>query len=182
MTAISTTPNAIDRKLHRIVLDSNPDEFKTFVDLARYIANSKPSPTEFSYQRFGKHEYAGADAIEGYVSFARDVGLLDGDLRASRPKKELRTLDNFQQWLGDLTIQYLEAKNASLKQIEQAILELMQQSPRLLPTQDNIRAKLNNPPSSRNFKFALKILALLRPKAISLVSRRVVLIQGVIED
>src|SRR6266853_3841236 len=122
MAAISTTPNAIDRKLHRIVLDTNPDEFKSFVALGRQIAKSKPA--EFSYQRFGKVEYAGAAAIESYVSFARDVGLVDGDLRVTRPKKEIRTLENFQQWLSDLTMQYLEGKNASLKQIEQAILDL----------------------------------------------------------
>jgi hypothetical protein len=83
MAAISTAPNAIDRKLHRITLETNPEVFKTFVSLARDIASKKPE--EFSYQRFGKIEYAGADAIESYVSFAQDVGLIDGDLRIARP-------------------------------------------------------------------------------------------------
>jgi hypothetical protein len=180
MAAIASTPNAIDRKLHRIVLDSNPDEFKSFAALARYIARSKPA--EFSYQRLGKPEYAGADAIESYVSVSRDIGLLDGDLRTNRPKKEIRTLENFQQWLSDLTMQYLEAKNASLKQIEQAILGLSQNSPCRLPTQENIRTQLQNPPSSRNFRLALKIVALLRSNVISVTSRRLVLMDGIIED
>ncbi len=148
--------------------------------LARYIAKSKPA--EFSYQRFGKLEYAGSDAIETYVSFARDVGLVDGDLRITRPRKEIRTLENFQQWLSDLTMQYLEGKNASLKQIEQAILDLSHNSPSRLPTQENIRAKLDNPPTPRNFRLALRIVALLRSNVISLASRRLVLMDGIIES
>lgn len=94
------------------------------------------------------------------MSFARDVGLVDGDLRMTRPKKEIRTLENVQQWLGDLTMQYLERKSASLKQIEQAILDLSQNSPSRLPTQENIRAKLENPPTPRNFRLALRIVEL----------------------
>ena len=180
MTAISSAPNAIDRKLHRIVLDANPDEFRSFAALARHVAQSKP--VEFSYHRFAKLEYAGADAIESYVSFARDIGLLDGDLEIVRPKKEIRTLENFQHWLGDLTVQYLDAKNASLKQIERAILELSQSLPFRLPTQDNIRAKLETPASTRNFRLALRIVALLRSNVISLASRRLVLMDGVVES
>ncbi len=140
MAVISTTPNAIDRKLHRVVLDADPDEFKSFAALARHIAQNKAG--EFSYLRFGQLVYAGAEAIETYVSFAHDIGLLDGDLRTTRPKKEIRALENFQQWLSDLTMQYLKARAASLKQIELAIRDLTQNSPCRLPTQENIRTKL----------------------------------------
>ncbi|MBB5337878.1 hypothetical protein HDF13_000211 [Edaphobacter lichenicola] len=45
-----------------------------------------------------------------------------------------------------------------------------------------IRAKLNGPPSPRNFKFALKITALLRSEVVSLASRRLVLMSGIVED
>jgi hypothetical protein len=179
MTAISSMPNAIDRKLHRIVLESDPQEFKSFASLARHISQSKV--VEFSYQRFRKLEYAGAPSIESYVSFARDIGLLDGDIRITRLKKEIRTLENFQQWLGDLTVQYLEANNASLKLIEKALVGLSQQSPSRLPTQENVRNSLDNPPSTRNFRLALRIVALLRSNVISLASRRLILMDGIVE-
>jgi len=179
MAAINTTPNAIDRKLHRVVLETDPDQFKSFIALARQIATSKPQ--EFSYQRLGEVQYAGAGAIVTYVSFAHDIGLLDNDLKLTRPKREIRALENFQPWLGDLTLQYLEANNASLKQIEQAIQDLSQGSPCRLSTQENIIVKLDNPPSLRNFRFSLKILALLRSNAIGLASRRVVLMDGIVE-
>jgi hypothetical protein len=180
MPAVSTAVNAIDRKLHRVVLDSDPDQFKTFAALSRHMTSAKP--TEFSYQRFGKTEYSGAESIEGYVSFARDIGLLDGNLQPARPKKEIRGLESFQIWLGDLTMQYLDAKNASVTQIEQAMVDLMQGTPSRLPTQENIRSKLDSPPSPRNFRFALKITALLRSGVVSLASRRLVLIDGIVED
>lgn len=180
MPAVSTAINAIDRKLHRVVLDSDPNQFESFAALSRQIASDKS--TEFSYQRFGKTEYSGAEAIEAYVSFARELGLLDGNLETARPKKEIRALENFQSWLGDLTMQYLDAKNASVQQIQQAITELVHASPSRLPTQENIRAKLNGPPSPRNFKFALKITALLRSEVVSLASRRLVLMSGIVED
>lgn len=176
----NTTPSAIDRKLHRVVLEADPDQFKSFAALARQIAAGEPQ--EFSYQRFGKVEHAGADAIVTYVSFAHDIGLLDSDLRVTRPRKEIRALENFQPWLGDLTLQYLEAKNASLKHIEQAMQDLSQGSPCRLSTQENIRAKLDSPPSLHNFRLSLKILALLRSDAIGLVSRRVVLMDGIVES
>ncbi len=127
MAAISTSPNAMDRKLHRVVLEADPNEFKTFVALARHIAKAKP--LEFSYQRLGKTEYAGAEAIEQYISFSRDIGLVDGNIEITRPKKDVRSLESFQQWLGDLTLQYLEKKNASLKHIEQSVMDLLQGSP-----------------------------------------------------
>jgi hypothetical protein len=180
MPAVSTVINAIDRKLHRVILDSDPNQFKTFAALSRQIASNKSA--EFSYQRFEKTEYSGAESIEAYVSFAREVGLLDGDLQTVRLKKEIRTLENFQSWLSDLTMQYLDANNASVQQIQQAIIELVQASPSRLPTQENIRAKLNDPPSPRNFRFALKITALLRSGVVSLASRRLVLMGGIVED
>jgi hypothetical protein len=180
MPAVSTAINAIDRKLHRVVLNSDPDQFKTFAALSRQIASDKS--TEFSYQRFGKTEYSGAEAIEAYVSFAREVGLLDGELQAARPKKEIRALENFQSWLGDLIMQYLDAENASVEQIQRAMIDLVTGSPSRLPTQENIRAKLDGPPSPRNFKFALKITALLRGGVLSLASRRLVLKDGIVED
>ena len=63
-----------------------------------------------------------------------------------------------------------------------AILELSQNSPSRLPTQENIRTKLENPPSLRNFRFSLKIVALLRSNVIILASRRLVLMDGIIES
>jgi hypothetical protein len=78
-------------------------------------------------------------------------------------------------------MEYLEDNRASLKQIEEAIVELLQGPHSHIPTQDNIRAKLKDPPSSRIFRFALKITALLRSKVIVLASRRLVLMDGVVE-
>lgn len=180
MPAVSTVVNAIDRKLHRVVLESDPNQFKTFAALSRQIAVNKSA--EFSYQRFGRTEHSGADAIEAYVSFAREVGLLDGNLELARPKKEIRALENFQSWLGDLTMQYLDAHNASVEQIRDAITELVHAAPSRLPTQENIRSKLAGAPSPRNFRFALKITALLRSGVVSLASRRLVLMDGTVGD
>jgi hypothetical protein len=78
-------------------------------------------------------------------------------------------------------MQYLEAKNASMAQIEQAAIDLSQGKPSRLSTQENIRGKLESPPSLRNFRFSLKIIALLRSNIMSVASRRLVLIDGIVE-
>lgn len=180
MAAIGTAPTAIDRKLHRVVLDSEPTQFNTLMAIAREVAANRYP--EFSYVRNGETEYSGQGAIQGYVSYAHDLGLLDSDLAIARPKKDVRSLENFQQWLSDATLRYLTDTNASMEQIEQAIVELFRSQPFRIPTQTNIREKLNNPPSLRNFRFSLKIITLLRPGAIEIKSHRIVLMDKVVEN
>jgi hypothetical protein len=176
--AASTAPTEIDRKLHRIVAEADPDKLTTAVAIGRVLA--KEHAAEFTYQRNGKTEHAGADTIAQYVRFAKEIGLLNGDLAPTRAKSEVRSLDNFQRWLSDLVIRYLNEQNASLDQLDRVTRQLLNQSPRQLPTIDNIHSQLQNPPSKIDLRLALKIVALLRPRALRLVSRRLVMMPDVL--
>jgi hypothetical protein len=154
-------------------------QHSTVAALARQLAQNKLD--EFSYTRSEKIEYSSAGAISSYISFARDIRLLDGDLQIARQKKEVRALDNFQGWLADLTLQYLDRNNASLLQLGDLVHELCQRQPHVLPTQEKLRSLISEPPSARSFRFSLKILSLLRSNTIVVASRRVVLLNGIME-
>ena len=78
MAAIPTAANDIDRKLHRILLESNSAVFTDMSALARTVERERYP--EFSYLRGGKKEFSSAETIHKYVSFAKSVGLLDGNL------------------------------------------------------------------------------------------------------
>lgn len=186
--AISTTPTEIDRKLHRIVAEADPDKHATAVSIARSLVSQR-APA-FSYQRNGRTEHAGENTIAQYVVFAKKIGMLDGDLSPTRTKSEVRSLDNFQSWLSDLAIQFLDQNSASLDDIERITRQLLDQSPRRLPTIDNIHAAIQNPPGKsgahpnvlgkEDLRLSLKVVALLRPKALRLVSRRLVIVPVVV--
>jgi hypothetical protein len=177
MAPIPTGPTEIDRKLHRVVLEANPGQFTNLIALARSIEQSRFP--EFSYRRSDKTEYTNADTIASYVAFAREIGLLDENLGPTRPKGDVRALASFQQWLSDRVAQYLSDRGSSPGQIGNAVRRLLNANPAELPSQENIRARLSNPPSPTDFRVCLKIMALLRPKVLEVVSRRVVLVPGV---
>lgn len=179
MAAISTAVNEIDRKLHRIVLDTDR-ELTTMMALARSLEEEKYD--EFSYTRDEKTEYSSANTIHTYVSYARTIGLLNGNLEPTQPKSDVRSLENFQQWLSDTVVQFLSENNSSLPQIRDAMLAALGKIPRILPTLESVHARLTNPPPPLVFRFSLKIVTLLRPNALQLRSRRVILIAGILEE
>ncbi len=180
MAAIPTAVNEIDRKLHRIVLDTDPRTLTTMMALARSVEQEQYD--EFSYTRDEKTEYSGANTIHTYVSYARTIGLLNGDLEPNQPKPDVRSLDNFQQWLSNTVVQFLSENNSSIPQIQDAMLAALGKIPRILPTLENIHARLTAPPPPPVFRLSLKIVTLLRPNALQVRSRRVVLIAGILEE
>lgn len=180
MAPISTAPNEIDRKLHRILLDSNPKKFTTMMALGRSIAVKKY--VEFSYLRGDETEFATPSTIQNYVGYARDIGLLDGNLASSRKKEDIRALENFQQWLSDTVSRFLSNTHCSIEHIRETGQRLLRATPCELPTQENVHADLENPPPLHTFRASLKILSLLRPGAIQVRSRRIVLIPGLVKD
>jgi hypothetical protein len=180
MAAISTPSTAIDRKLHRIVLDANPSHSPNMVDLATAIKREKYQ--EFSYTRSGKTEFSSAAAIQKYVSYAHAIELLDSNLGSSRLKKDIRDLQSFQQWLGDAVLDYLSRKGCNTQQIGNVIEALLHAPPYKLPTREKVRSQFKDPPSEDFFRFSLKIVALLRPAVLLVKSRSVVLMPGLLEE
>lgn len=179
MAAVATGPTEIDRKLHRAVLEAAPGRYASLIALARAIETGRFQ--EFSYRRDEQYQFANAETIRFYIAFAREIGLLNEDLGATRPKSQIRTLDGFQQWLSDRVAQYLINRGASPTQITGAVRNLLNATPAELPSQDRVRRRLTNPPAPADFRACLKILALFRPNVLGLASRRVVLIPGVFE-
>ncbi|HZD70174.1 MAG TPA: hypothetical protein VFA45_15145 [Actinomycetes bacterium] len=179
MPLTATGPTEIDRKLHRIVLDASSGQFPNMISLSRSIGQSKP--TEFSYRRLGRTEYSGAQAIAFYVAFAREIGLLDENLIPTRSKADVGTLKHFQPWLNDKVAEYLNGRGSSPDQLGDVVSRLLHHTPSKLPSQQNIRPMLENPPPSRFFQMSLRITALLRPRTLSVVTRRIVLVPGVLE-
>jgi hypothetical protein len=180
MSATPSKPNDIDRKLHRIILDSNASDFTDMMSLAKHIESQKP--TEFSYFRDGRTRFSGAETIREYISYASAVGLLDPNLAPTRPKKDVRSLESFQQWLSDTVFQYLATKGCAITQIANKIPTLFSTSPYRLPTLGQVRSLFATPPSPRVFRHSLRIMALLRPNAIQVKSSRVILIPGTVEE
>jgi len=180
MPIIPTAPNEIDRKLHRIALDTDPKRFTNMIAFARELESKKC--IEFSYARSDKTEYSNAFTIQYYISYARQIGLIDGDLSLTRPKKDIINLENFQAWLSDIVFQYLNNNNSSVNEISEAIVDLFKLSPYKLSTQSNIHSQLKNPIPLHIFKISLKIVSRLRPKALFVRSRRMVLIPGLLEE
>jgi len=172
--AVVTARNEIDRKLHRIVLESNPNEFVNNISLASFLEDQKLM--EFSYSREGKIQYANADTIGYYVSYARTIGLLDDRLGSAKPKMDIRGLENFRQWLSDLVVQYLTEKNCSIEQIRSTVLSLLQSTPSKIPTPKNVNERIPNSPDLLFFKLSLKVISRLRPDVIKVQSRRVILL------
>lgn len=180
MSAISTPSTAIDRKLHRIVLDANPSNFANMMALANAIKREKY--TEFTYSRGGKTEFSGAEAIQTYVSYARAIELLDSDLGSSRPKKDIRDLQSFQQWVGDAVLDYLDRRGCNIQQIGAVIQNLLRVPPYKLPTREKVRSQFKGAPSADFFRFSLKAVALLRPAVLQVKSRSVILMPGLLEE
>lgn len=153
MSAIQTPLTAIDRKLHKVVLDSD-SSFSSMMELATAVRKEKYR--EFSYLRDGKIEYSSPGAIQSYVSYARAINLLDGELASARPKQDIRGLESFQQWLGNSVLEYLASKGCDPSKIGDAIQRLLSLSPPELPTQEKVRSQFSDPPSALFFRFSLK--------------------------
>lgn len=168
-----TGSREIDRKLYRIVREADSSLHPTAIALGRAL--EKAEAAEFAYQRGRKTEYATANTVAEYVLYARDIGLLNGDLDVTRQKADVRSLENFQQWLGDIVIRYLRDNNASIDQLQSAVDSLLSSTPRELPTVDNVYKTLKSPPPKHTFRLSLKVISFLRPKALRLRSRRLII-------
>jgi hypothetical protein len=173
MTSIHTPATSIDRKLHRVVLNSDPEYFKTAISLARTIADQNLA--EFSYQRENKIRYATPMSISKFISYSREVGLLDENLASAQLKTDIRALDNFQSWLKNQVMIYLETNNASLENIKTSTLSLFTDTPYTLPTPVKVHEALKTSISLSSFRMSLKIISALSPKALKFSSRKLVI-------
>ena len=180
MADISTAQNAIDRKLHAVVLKSDPERLHTAIALAKSIEEDQVRA--FQYEDNDGPKYVKASGIVRHVYFAREIGLLDGSLGITRPKSDIRALENFQSWLGDKVLSYLDSYGASLTEMSSATEVLFSSHPSRLPTLANMHQQLNTQMKIANMSVSLKILALLRPGAIRLLTRRLIVIPGTLEE
>jgi len=170
MAAIRTARNAIDRKLHRIVMEADRVKFSNFIVLARHIAGNRYEA--FSYPTEKGIRYAQPSTIATYVSFAQRLGLLDPDLAPARPKRDVRSRDGFHAWLGAKAMNYLEENNASLDGIYLATLGLFGKTPHELPTIENLRRELGTTIDADDLRKTLKVISLLRPQAFKIKMRQ----------
>jgi hypothetical protein len=168
----------IDRKLHLIVRHAEPAQYSTATALGRAIAGE--NCTEFSYQRGGRTEFASSDTVASYALYAREIGLLTDDFQSARPKSDIRSLGNFQQWLSDVSFAYLQSHGASIEQIAASVRELISSEPCELPTVDNLFRHLNPSLSKYHLRLSLKVVSLLRPLILGMKSRRLVIVPSVI--
>jgi hypothetical protein len=173
MSPIHTPITSVDRKLHRVVLISEPDYFKNAISLAREIAGRQL--TEFSYQRENKLKYATASSITRFVTYAREVGLLDENLACTQPKDDVRSVDNFQWWLRNQVMNYLEAHHACLDHIKSATLVLLTDIPYSLPTPVRVHDALETSIPLSSFRLSLNVISSLSPKALLFSSRKLVI-------
>jgi hypothetical protein len=185
MTAKATSQNEIDRKLMRVILQSSPGGFNSATALAKEIAAQKY--IEFSYRRYGLTEYSTAQTIRSYVTFARHIGLLDENLTPTRNTDSIQDLESFQRWLGGKVAAYMEGSGCPLNGIKAKVIGLLTpnqptKKPPLLPTLENLRKSIKEPPPIRYFYMSLKIASLLRPNVLTLVTRRIVFVPGAFGD
>lgn len=172
MATTSASNRNIDRKLHRIVETADSQKYATATAIGRFLKDAKAQ--EFSYERGGKTEHAAPTTIARYAIYARDIGLLDASFDCTRPKSEIRSLINFQQWLADSILNYLAQNGASVSDIEKATVALLGKMPASLPTLPNVRQTTGTTLSLADLRLSLRALALLKPKVLSMTSRRLV--------
>ncbi len=173
MAQIPTPKTSVDRKLHRIVLNSDSNYFKTAISLARTIADQNLE--EFSYQRNNKILFATPVSISKFISYAREIGLLNENLDSTQPKADVRSTENFQWWVKSQVMIYLEKNNSSLEDIKKATLTLMGDLPYFLPSVDKIHDGLKTSISKTSFRTSLKIISALNPMALKFSSRKLVI-------
>jgi hypothetical protein len=178
MAAPKNAPQEIDRKLHRIVLESDPTRYPTASALGRALNEAKKA--EFSYQRGGKTNYSAYGSIARYVLYGKEVGLLDGDLKSTIPKANISSLVSFQAWLTDSVMNYLKGKGASIDEIEDTLASMLAKPPFELPTFENLYSHLKAAPSRDYLRLSLRVLALLRPAIITLKSYRLIALPALI--
>jgi hypothetical protein len=177
-TTSKSNRRSIDQKLHRIVEASNSQKYPTAMALGRFLKDEKTS--EFSYERGGRTEFSASPTIARYAIYARDIALLDGSFECTRTKTDVRSLTNFQQWLGDSVLNYLAENKASVTEIEKAIVTLFTSTPASLPTLANIRLATGTPLSLGDLRLSLRAVALLKPTALSVTSRRLIVTTTVV--
>lgn len=173
MAPIHTPITSVDRKLHRVVLSSDPDYFKNAISLAREIAGRQLN--EFSYQRENKLKYATPLSITKFVAYAREIGLLDENLACTQLKDDVRSVENFQWWLRNQVMNYLETNIASLDHIKTATLSLLSDVPYTLPTPVKIHEVLKTSMSISSFRLSLNVISALSPRALLFSSRKLVI-------
>jgi hypothetical protein len=178
MPSPRTPRQEIDRKLHRIVLESDSSLYPTATSIGRALKEGKT--VEFSYQRGGGTQFSSPGSIARYVLYAREIGLLDGSFDSTIPKSKIRQIDNFQGWLADSIMDYLKGKNSSIGQIEDTLSALLSRAPYELPTFDNLYSHLREPPPKDYLRLSLRVLALLRPAIIALKSYRLIALPALI--
>lgn len=182
MPAIPTKINEVDRKLQSVVLTAARGKNVTASDLAEKLYEKQLE--SFSFFEHGTKKYKSQRSIVYYVGFARIVGLLDENFYLEKDVKLIRSLENFQDWLSDVILQYMNQKNSSLTNLSLAVQELFSQpQPYVSPYLNNVFGKIKRPkPSYRNFCVCLKIISLLRPDTLQIRSRRMLLMPDVLAE
>lgn len=179
MAIVDTAENELDRKLHRIVLQAAGGTYASLLDLARSL--HELDCVDFSYTRNNEVRYAGISTIKKYASFARALNLLDDHLKPAQEPGVYTSLANFQNWLGNKVMQYLNDNSCSIAKIKDAIRSLLHSPDKsTLPTPDHLLEQLGSPISRELFQYSLRILSIFRSGLLELRSRRLVLSKEVV--
>jgi hypothetical protein len=179
MAAVETPPKEIDRKLYEIFKSTRPN-IKAADDLAEAVRRKKP--LAFLYVRKGKEVMAGEETIERYIGFAVVISLLNAKLQPTRGKKTVRSLQAFQNWLGDKAQIYLDNNGCSAYDIHRVTRDLVRAQVPTLPTDKNVYQALGPPIELGYFRFATRIMSIFKPKDYIVRSRPVFLFDGILTE
>lgn len=130
---------------------------------------------EFSYTTAEGTRFTRVETVAQYAALAKTIGILDENLDCVRAKGDIKSLENFQEWLGELTMSFLEQEGAAPSEVARVTGELISASPSELPILQNIRPKLQTKLSIQRLRHCLGIIALLRSKLLVVGSRRLYL-------
>jgi hypothetical protein len=178
--AAPTTINEIDRKLRDILLAADPSKYPSMLSLARALSDRRLD--SFSYMRRGTQEFTGPFSIAPYISYARQINLLDADLKNVPPKADIRSLENFQHYLDQEVDVYLAEHNCSHNDIQTAVQSLLINSIPRIPTLRRIHGASKNPPDFRFFQISMKIRSIFRPGVLRIISRQLIVVPAVFEE
>lgn len=165
----------IDRKLFRVVSEAGRQRPRDLADLARRIAGRRFA--EFSYRRAGERRYSGWRTVRRYAGLARTLELLDPRLS---PAASFADPAGFGDWLAERTLRFMQRRKTSATAIRGAVRQLLGEAPPRLPGPDQVHRRLDRPVPRETFLSCLKIVALLRPRVLTLKTCRLVVPTGVV--
>ena len=178
MAKLELQQKSLNRKFFRIVSSIGKD-YKSNIEFGRDIANLKS--IEFSYERLGETYYSSANSIASYISFLKEINVIDEKFKSTINNGKGIDLDVFNDALGDSIMNYLIENNADFETQKQKVKELINSTPAKVTTLENIYSKIDTSINLYNFSLCIRTLAIIRSEIIKLPTKRFLLYPNVIE-